>query len=162
EIAGDEARCAGTHTVGLGPCGCAPYQGLMEANREVVIAGKVDVGHAADADDPSITYRYLIQGPAQALPAARIAKGLVPAFASDHDRVTPYEGIQPPSTSRLANHIIQYVVWNSGNILAFCPIMAYVGATSGNIPTHAPYNAQERSMQRLTDRTLKALKPRAE
>src|SRR5690348_18414250 len=59
----------------------------LRTKREIVIAGEIDVSLAADVDDPRVTRCDLAQGSAQAIAPACGEKGLVPAFASDHDPV---------------------------------------------------------------------------
>ena len=87
EIAGDEARGARAHAIGLGPLHRPADQGLVEAKREIVVAGEIDVRPPLGADDPRIARRDRQQRAPQALAGARIEKGLVPAFACRHDPV---------------------------------------------------------------------------
>ena len=81
EIAGDEARGAGARAVLLAPGRGAFDQGRMEAQPEVVVAGQIDAILPADADGPCIDGLDRREGAAQAIPVARIEKGLVAAFA---------------------------------------------------------------------------------
>ena len=59
----------------------------MEAQGQVVVAGEVDVGPAADLEGPRLPARDRGQVPTQVILPEGVEKGPVPAFASNHDPV---------------------------------------------------------------------------
>lgn len=87
EIAGDEARGAGARAIISRPCLGSLNQRRVEAKREIVVAGKIDKGVAADANGPRIACLDRGKVSPQALEAPLLEKSLVSAFVACHDPV---------------------------------------------------------------------------
>ena len=85
-------RVAKLHGQGAGAVGRSPFARSldhlgMEAKPQIVVAGEVDIGLAGHLDGPRVQDLELDQLAAQALAAAALEKGPVPAFARSHDPV---------------------------------------------------------------------------